>query len=105
MNANVEKIIRTACAMDLTIDLGQIESAIALLRGTPSSDADTPMTAMEAAKLLGVSTKTVVRYAERGIIRTIGAKAMGTRARYSRKSIVEYLNGGTATQNTPRTAA
>lgn len=97
MTKATENIIRSACAMDATVDADSAERAVALLKGEADADgrppADEPLTPGEVAKMLKCTTRTVARYVEKGIIRRIGnRKADGTQTRYSRRSVVEFLN-------------
>ena len=100
MTKATENIIRSACAMDATVDADSAERAVALLKGEADADgrppSDEPLTPGEVAKMLKCTTRTVARYVDKGIIRRIGNRADGTQTRYSRRSVVEFLNRGAA---------
>ena len=90
MTKATENIIRSACAMDATVERSAVDGAIALLGGTEGT-ADKPLTPAEVAKMLGRTTRTVARYGDLGVIRRIGGN--GIQTRYSRNSVVAFLNG------------
>lgn len=100
MTKATENIIRSACAMDATVDADSAERAVALLKGEADADgrppADEPLTPDEVAKILKCTTRTVARYVEKGKIRLIGSRKDGTQTRYSRRSVVAFLNGTAA---------
>ena len=97
MTSNTENAIRSVCAMDATINAATVDKALDLLRhGDATAEADTPLTATEAAAMLRCTTRTVTRYGNLGLIRRIGGKGDGTLAKYSRRSVEAYLAGRTA---------
>jgi hypothetical protein len=100
MTKATENIIRSACAMDATVDADTTERVVALLKGAADAQgrpfADEPLTPGEVAKMLKCTTRTVARYGETGLIRRIGNRKDGTQTRYSRRSVVAFLNGEAA---------
>ena len=97
MTDATKNIIRSACAMDATVDLKMVDSAIALLDGgEPSQQADEILTPGEVAKMLRCTTRTVMTYAKLGKIRRIGKRSEGTQTRYSRRSVLAFLEGRAA---------
>ena len=97
MTKATENIIRSACAMDGTINADTVEQVVALLNGTADAQgrpcADEPLTVKEVAKMLKCTARTVARYGEMGRIRRIGSRKDGTQTRYSRRSVMAFLNG------------
>lgn len=95
MTSNTEGMIRLACASDATIDPDNVPKALEVLRGgEKQQEPDEPMKGEDVASLCKCTTRTVIKYANRGLIRRIGGK--GTRTRYSRKSVIAFLEGSAA---------
>lgn len=97
MKAATESIIRSACAMDATVDPDAVGKAIALLNGRADAMGrefpDEPLTPKEVAAMLKCTTRTVMRYGDNGVIQRIGNRKNGTQTRYSRRSVMAFLNG------------
>ena len=100
MTTATENIIRSACAMDATVDADSAERAIALLKGRADANgrefADEPLTPGEVAAMLKCTTRTVKTYADHGVIRRIGNRKTGTQTRYSRRSVIAFMEGAAA---------
>lgn len=100
MTQATENIIRSAGAMDATVDPDTVEKAIALMKGRADAQgrefADEPLTPKEVAAMLKCTTRTVQRYGDNGTIQRIGNRKNRTQTRYSRRSVLAFLNGGAA---------
>ena len=98
MKEHTEKVIAAICAADETIKKADMEAALSLLRGYKpelAPECDKPLTRAEAAALLRVSRATVTTWAMRGVIRRMEIKGRRKALGYSRRSILEILNGET----------
>ena len=58
-----------------------------------SSVPDVALPAKEAAEMINCTTRTLQRYGNLGIIRRIGGRKTGAQTRYSRNSVLAFLNG------------
>ena len=52
MTKATENIIRSACAMDATVDGGAVDNALALLKGGGAAQIDEPLKGKEVAEML-----------------------------------------------------
>lgn len=99
MKSSTESVLTSICAADETIKKQDWIAALSLLRGDTVNaapvDYDIPLTRNEAANLLRVSTVTVTTWAKKGIIRRISIKGRRKALGYSKRSILEILNGVT----------
>ena len=59
----------------------------------PPPPLDERLTEKEVAKMLDCTTRTVEKYGKEGLIRRIGGKGTGVATRYSRNSVLAFLNG------------
>ena len=86
--------------MDATVDVDSAEKAIALLKGRADANgreyADEPLTPGEVAAMLKCSPRTVANYGKLGKIRMIGNRKEGTQTRYSRRSVIAFMEGAAA---------
>ena len=98
MTDATKNIIRSACAMDATVDLKTVDAAISLLDGGAAAEpqADEILTPGEVAKMLRCTTRTVMRYGKLGHIRRIGNRKEGAQTRYSKRSVLAFLEGRAA---------
>lgn len=96
MRDETKNIIRSACAMDASVDLKAVDAAIAMLDGGAIQQTDEILTADEVARMLRVTTRTVMNYADRGKIRRVGGRATGTQTRYSKRSVLDFMEGRVA---------
>ena len=91
--------VRAILAADPTVDADLTERVVAMMDekctdGWPL--ADEPLATEEVAKMLRCTTRTVMNYANRGKIRRIGGRATGTQTRYSKRSVLAFLEGRAA---------
>lgn len=104
MKKPTEDAIKALLTADHTVAPQVAEAMIRVGRGdvtAPAADivesvrerTDEPMTGKEVAEALKVTRRTVLNLVNRGVIRRIGNTKNGTRTRYSRRSVEEFLNG------------
>lgn len=95
-----ENAIRSLVALDRTIDPDIVPKALDLLKGKTGADdsagIDVPLTLAEVAQMMKCTKRTVQNYADRGVIRRIGGKETGTITRFSRRSVIAFLEGSAA---------
>ena len=97
MTTATENIIRSACAMDATVDAALVGPALAILTGNGSREQiDEPLTPGEVAQLLKCTTRTVARYEELGKIRAMTSRRNGMQTRYSKRSVMAFMEGRAA---------
>ncbi len=99
MKIETQAVISSICAADETIKKTDMLAALALLRGEKSEvseSCDFPLTRAEAAEMLRVSRVTVSAWAKRGVIRRMSIPGRRKAVGYSRRSVIEILNGDTA---------
>jgi len=106
MLKTTENALRGLLALDNTIPPTLANDAIGMLKASKvgEHETDKAIDGETAAAMLGVSRRSVSNYATQGLIRRIGGDATKTRARFSLKSVRDYLNG-TTTANTATDAA
>lgn len=95
MKRETESVIMSICAADTTIKKADMAAALSLLRGdkADAEKCDVPLTRAEAAKMLRVSRATVTAWGKRGIIRRMEIAGRRKALGFSRRSVVELLNG------------
>lgn len=97
MTKNTEAAVVAVCMADGTIKRADIRAAIDLLRGAgrgaAGEEADTALTRGEVARMLRVSKSTVSDWAMRGIIRRMTIAGRRKAVGYSRRSVLNILNG------------
>lgn len=99
MKNQTESVIASICAADETIKKTDMLAALSLLRGEKNEAAeasDFPLTRAEAAEMLRVSRVTISAWAKRGVIRRMSIPGRRKAVGYSRRSVMEILNGDTA---------
>lgn len=99
MKRETETVLSSICATDETIKKTDMLAALALLRGEKIEAAeasDFPLTRAEAAEMLRVSRVTISAWAKRGVIRRMAIPGRRKAVGYSRRSVIEILNGDAA---------
>lgn len=98
MRPTIGPAVRALLATDATITADTVEKVINILNGgAPGAiAADEPISAGRAAKLLKCTTRTVMRYRDKGLIKCIGGRGNGVQTRYSLRSVLAFLNGEAA---------
>lgn len=99
MNATTETIVIATLAGDASVSPQERQAVLDILKGKTAAGLTNPqpldrvLTRVQVAEILNCSTKTVTRYARRGIIRPLclGEKSKRASGGYSEASVREAL--------------